>query len=175
MVEELKELEIDYYELGKSPSLSEHELEEENVAPKDDKIKYEDLVKRKNDNPISVRERLNLLERKTDDLERSLVLVNKGLNGLRKIVNEKLEDLDHLKKTPKVPEELKSELMSLRSVVKNISQVNEEIKQKTPNMLRKLEDKVNNFNEKIGHLDKKLEKLEEETKETYWSRPVVLE
>ena len=174
LAEDFKELEVDYYELAKSPSLKETENVKQ-ITPKDEKVKFEDLVKRKDDNPISVRKRLDLLERKSEELERSLVLVNQNLNELRRGIDKKWKEIEELQKEPKVPEEVKNELSSLKSLVKNVSEVNEELKQKTPTMLRNLESKVSSFNEKIGSLDKKIEKIKKENEDLFWDRPVILE
>jgi chromosome segregation ATPase len=174
LVEELKELEVDYYELAKSPSLKDDE-DVKQITPKDKRVKFQDLVKRKDDNPISVRKRLDLLERKTDEFERSLVLLNKNLNEIRRDLETKWKKIEEIQKNPKTPEEVKNELSSLKSLVEGVSQVNSELKQKTPTMLRELEKKVESFNEKIGSLDKKIEKIKKENEDLFWDRPVILE
>ncbi len=176
-MDEIKELEKDYYELARTPALDYFEVVDEN--PKVEKVKLNDLDKRKDLNPIDIRERVNWLERRADEFEKTIALVNKNFDDYRQIVNEKLDKMgekaEKLEQHEKIPTEVRDELSSLRLLVERVSNVNEELKTKTPQMLRELEGKINGFNSKISLFDGELKKVKEETKGDYCTRPIILE
>ena len=194
-MDDIEELEKDYYELARSPILSGFEVV--NEKPKVEKVKFDDLAKRKDFNPIDVRERVNWMERRLDEFEKTLTLVNRNFDDYRQTVNERLdrhgktspefksefddfkrivsERLEKLENHERIPEEVRDELSSLKSLVGKVSVVNKEIKAKIPQMLRELESRVSNFTSRIGVFDEELKKIKEEVKKDYWNRPVILE
>lgn len=167
MVDELKELEMEYYELAKSPVISGFDVV--------DKPKVE-TVEKSDFHAFDIRERVNWLEMRLDDLEKTLVLLNKSFDDYRKFVNERLEEykksvdqrLDNLENRERIPSEVRNELSSLRTLVEKSMNVNEEIREKTPIFMRELEGRVNSVNEE-------LRRIKEESKKDHWTRPVILE
>lgn len=159
MKDQLKELEKEYYELVRSPIISDIKP----TNPKAWAVKVKD-VKSDSHHPIDIRERVDWIERRIEDFERTLVLFNKNLDEHRKMVNERLDAIEN----QNASEKIKNEILSLKTLVEKTMEVNEEIKTKTPVFIRELEDKINNVNED-------LKKIKEENKEEHWSKPIILE
>jgi len=167
LADELKELEIEYYELAKSPAISGCEVVDK---PKVKTVEKSDF------HAFDIRERVNWLEMRLDDLEKTLILLNKNFDDYRRIVNERLKEykksvdqrLDSLENHERIPSEVRNELSSLKTLVEKTMNVNEEIREKTPVFMRELEGRVNSVNEE-------LRRIKEETKKDHWTRPVILE
>jgi chromosome segregation ATPase len=183
-MDDTKELEVDYYELGKSPKVSEYyvlkkEKEgQKSQTPEVKKVSIHELEKRANHNPLDIRNRVNFMERRIEEFEKNLALVNSNLDEYRKYVdkkftdiNQRMEKLENPEKKEKISEEVKGELDSLKSVVERISTVNEEIKTKIPEMLRDLEKRVNKSSKKLSFIEDEVKKKEKEE----FNRPIILE
>jgi len=145
LLKEIKDLEKEYFDLAKSPVITSIENVAKKLMPKISKPEL---------HSINIKERINWMEMRIDELEKSLSLVNKEFN-------EKLRKLESSEKTS---EELRNEISSLKSLVEKTMNVNEELKAKVPKFLRDLENK-------IGSTDDKLGRIEEE----YIDKPIILE
>ena len=164
MRKDLEKLDLEFYDLTESSLLSDIEnlkgkkkTSKSKVAGKGTKIQLGGSV----NNPVNIRERVNWLEIRLQDLERTIVLINRNLNDLRHDFDEKIGKLGNHEK---IPEEVRNELSSLKSIVERNMSVSEELKTKMPVFLRKLEQKVN-------EIDEKMKKNEEK----YLDSPVIIE
>jgi len=157
--EEMEKLERDYYDLTRASKISS--LEFVKISQKNKPKHLNEIV----NNPINIKERVNWLERRMDDIEKTLVLINKNIDETKRNLNEKLDKMKHHKE---IPPEIKNELSSLKSLVERTMNVNQEIKTKLPEFLRELEGKVKTIDEEV-------KKLKEEDKEYYLNRPIILE
>jgi len=145
LVEEIEEIEEEYFELAKSPVINIFEPTSKEPESKFTKYQFQ---------PIDIKERINLLEMKIDEIEKTLVLLNNNFN----------ERIEVLENRERAHGEVINELSSLKSLVEKTVNVNEELKAKMPTYLRELENKVDITN-------KKLKEIEEE----YAGKPVILE
>jgi len=148
-MDELRELEEGYDELTEAAEIS-----------------YKDLKRSDHGSETlgSKKERLNLLERRVEELEKSLVLTNKNFENHKKYVKELLHERIKDQGSPNLEQELKS----LKTMVEGVSNVNQEIKTKTPKFLRELESKVDKLEAEITEMKELVETSER-------SRPVIME
>jgi len=164
LVKDLEELNSEFYDLTKSSLLSdvksienEKNISECKVVEKIPKISP---IKNEN-NPINIRERVNWLEIRLQDFEKTIALINRNLNDLRDDSNKRIEKLENREK---ISPEIRSELSSLKSLIGKNMSVSEELKTKMPVFLRELEGKVKNIDEKMKRVE-----------DSYLDRPVILE
>ncbi len=99
----IEELEDEYFNLSKPSDISYMDLvkkpkKTEVTEIEERKSKLKEIEERKDQNPINMRDRFNLLERRVEELEKSLILSNKNFNDYRKITGEKLHDLEKYRK-----------------------------------------------------------------------------
>ena len=173
----IKDLEEEYNRLINSPFSNNFEMIDK--EPKIKKVTFEELASKKIENPLDIRERVNWVEMRMDDLEKSLALMNKIFNDHTKASNERFEML--FQKIEKIEEKIQSfmeksnlhenlneELSSLKLIVNKVMSVNEEIKTKTPVFLRELEKRVD-------ELDESVKKIKEETRESSFRNPIIIE
>ena len=164
MIKDLEKLNLEFFDLTKSSLLSDLDNNEskKNVSEFEvtEKIPRISPLKVEN-NPINIRERVNWLEIRLQDFEKTIVLINRNLNDLRNDFNERIEKMENLEK---ISPEVRSELSSLKSLIGKNMSVSEELKTKMPVFLRELEGKVDD-------IDKKMKNVED----SYWDRPVILE
>jgi len=157
--ENMEELEKNYYDLTKPSGFCEIEVVEEKPKIKTEAGRF---------NSIDIRERVDWLERRVDELEKTIALVNVSMKEFRGLIQERFDKMENQEK---IQEEVIGELSSLKSIIEDTRSVNDEIKEKMPQMLRELENRVNNFHNKVNSLDKEIKKVEED----YITRPVIIE
>ena len=174
------DLEKEYYDLSKASLFKSIEILD----------KESTKIKESHPNElhhISISERVDWLERRMEDFERTLVLINKNIVEQRQRIDERVDELTQKLSSPQMEyeqeidrrleklenqgsniERVKDELSSLNLLVKRTMEINDEIKNKTPQILR-------DFERKIENLHGELKKVKEDTNKDYWSRPIVLE
>ncbi len=163
-MKDLEKLNLEFYDLTKSSLLSDlGNLEcEKNVSGPKVIEKIPKISTVKNEiNPINIRERVNWLEIRLQDFEKTIALINSNLNDLRNDFNKRIGKIENREK---ISPEVRSELSSLKSLIGKNMSVSEELKTKMPVFLRELEGKVSNIDEDIKKIKKDV-----------WSRPVILE
>ena len=150
---DLDKLNSEFYDLTDFSILSDFEnlgckknAPESKIIEKTPKIS----LARNVDNPVNVRERVNWIEIRLQDFEKTISLINRNLNDLRNDCNKRIEKIENLEK---ISPEVRSELSSLKSLIGKNMGVSEELKTKMPVFLRELEGKVNIIGKKMKNVE----------------------
>lgn len=164
-MEEIDDLEQDYYDLGKSPSILNFEAKRD-LADKKNKFVY--------DFQGNLEERVLHLEEKVREMEKAFSLINENFKELRNYFDAKINS-----GTGKIPPNIKEEIETLKSLVEKTNIAKEEIMSKFPNILRELETKIEKNSIDLAkskeYYETEIKKIKEEINTNSKMDPVIIE